>query len=71
MVKVLIVKCLMQKIGNFIYKFSDFKIAKTLILLEDASENAILLFKNSLNKYIFDNFIELQYKRNVKGINEA
>ena len=51
-----------------LYKFSNFKLAKTLILLKDGNENEILSFKNSLNKYIFDNFIELQRDRNSEEI---
>lgn len=51
------------------YKFSKFKLSKTIILLNSPTENAILFFKNSLNKYIFDNFINLQYERNSEDIN--
>ena len=50
------------------YNFSNFKLSKTLILLNEPTENAIISFKNSLNKYIFDNFIELQYERNSEEI---
>ena len=51
-----------------IYKFSDLKIAKTLITVSEPTEDAIILFKNSLNHYIFDNFIKLEKERNAKAI---
>lgn len=55
---------------NVLYKFSNLKLVKTFILIKDPIEDEILLFKNSLNKYIFDNFIESQYNReNAEDIN--
>ena len=50
------------------YKFSDLKIAKTLIAVSEPTEDAIILFKNSLNHYIFDNFIKLEKERNSKAV---
>ena len=50
------------------YKFSNIKLAKTLITVNEPTENAILLFKNNLNNYIFDNFIKLEKERKAEAI---
>ena len=51
------------------YKFTNLKLAKTSILINGNSENDILDFKNTLNKYVLDNFINLEYERNTVEIN--
>ena len=54
--------------GNEEYKFSNIKLSKTLITVNEPTENAILSFKNNLNNYLFDNFVKLEKERNAKVI---
>lgn len=45
-------------LNNENYYYKNYKLVVTEIRLIDNTENSILLFKNSLNKYIFDEFVE-------------
>lgn len=50
-----------------VIKFSNFKLLKTNILILNNDKESILLFKNSMNNYLFNNYLmeQYQYSRDI------